>query len=108
MIQLRSYATLAEFFNTVLHTHWQFPVFSFGFFVGMAFLTAGWILYIELKRKEKDGLLKSTKEKILIGAPVTLSELVMNGIVGFIIGFKVGGMIAGWGTFNENPQHFIF
>lgn len=46
MIQLRSYATLAELFNDWFGTNMRFPVFSFGFFVGMAF-------YILNKKKEE-------------------------------------------------------
>ena len=108
MIILRSYATIAELFNAIFNTHWKFPIFSFGFFVGMAFLAAGYILYIELKRKERQGLLKPTKEKMMVGAPATNTELIFNAVVGFIIGFKIGGMITSWDVFNANPQQFIF
>ena len=108
MVLLRSYATIAELFNAIFNTHWKFPVFSFGFFVGMAFLAAGYILYIELKRKEKEGLLFPIKEKRIVGAPASTSELIFNGIVGYIIGFKIGGMITSWDAFNDNPPQFIF
>ncbi len=108
MIQLRSYATIAELFNSIFNTNWRFPIFSFGFFVGMAFLAAGYVLYLELKRKEKLGILKPVKEKMLVGAPASIAELIFNGIVGYIIGFKIGGMIVSWDAFNAAPQQFIF
>ncbi len=108
MIFLRSYATLAEFFNDILNQNWAFPVFSFGFFVGLAFLVAGWVLFTELKRKEREGKLKPVKEKIIVGEPASTGELIFNGIIGFIIGFKIGGMIFFWETFNANPPGFIF
>ena len=108
MIQLRSYATLAELFNDWFGTNMRFPVFSFGFFVGMAFLVAGWILYKELKRKKEQGLLQSTNIKIVVGKPASTSELIFNGIIGFLVGFKIGGMILNWSTFNDAPQAFVF
>ncbi|MFI5171463.1 MAG: prolipoprotein diacylglyceryl transferase [Chitinophagales bacterium] len=108
MVILRSYATLAELFNDLFNKNWEFPIFSFGFFVGMAFLVAGWVLYRELKRKEKQGIFKPIKEKIMVGEPASSGELIFNAVVGFLIGFKLGGMIAEWSTFNDNPQHFIF
>lgn len=108
MVLLRSYATLAEFFNSIFHTHWQFPVFSFGFFVGMAFLAAGYILYAELKRKEKAGLMKPTEEKYIEGAPASTGELLINALVGFVVFWKVVGMALNWSEVNDNPQHFIF
>ena len=108
MVLLRSYATIAELFNAIFNTHWKFPVFSFGFFVGMAFLAAGYVLYTELKRKEKQGLLLPIKEKRTVGAPASVTELIFNGIVGYIIGFKIGGMVTSWDAFNDNPPQFIF
>ena len=108
MVQLRAYATIAELFNDLFNTNWQFPIFSFGFFVGMAFLVAGWVLYKELIRKEKEGLLKPTKQKIMVGMPASTTELISNGLLGFVIFFKIGGMILNWDTFNENPQSFVF
>lgn len=108
MVLLRSYATLAELFNDLFNTNFKFPIFSFGFFVGMAFLVAGWVLYKELLRKEKEGVFTATKEKIIVGKPATSIELLTNGLFGFIIFFKLGGMLLNWDTFNDNPQSFVF
>lgn len=108
MILLRAYATLGEFFNAVFGTHMQLPVFSFGFFVGMAFLGAGWILFIELRRKEKAGIFQAEKVTEIVGKPATPVELGWNALFGFLIGFKVVGMALNWGLFNENPQQFLF
>ncbi len=108
MILLRSYATIAELLNDLLGTHMRFPVFSFGFFVGMAFLAAGYVLYKELIRKEKAGLLKPTKEKNIVGKPASPAEIILNAFFGFLIGFKLGGMILNWDAFNDSPQTFVF
>ena len=108
MILLRSYATIAELLNDLLGTNMQFPVFSFGFFVGMAFLAAGYVLLKELKRKEQEGLLKPIKEKIITGKAPTPTDIIVNAVIGFIIGFKVGGIILNWQAFNDNPQIYVF
>lgn len=108
MTLLRSYATIAELLNGIFGTHMQFPVFSFGFFVGLAFVAAGWVLYIELRRKEKAGLFTPTKETVIVGKPASTTELIWNAVVGYIIGFKVGGIALNWQLFNENPQSYVF
>jgi prolipoprotein diacylglyceryltransferase len=108
MTLLRSYATIAELLNGIFGTHLAFPVFSFGFFVGLAFIAAGWILYIELRRKEKAGLFTATKETVSVGKPASTPELIWNAIVGYIIGFKIGGVALNWTLFNENPQSYVF
>jgi len=105
---LRSYATLSEFINQVFGTEWKLPIYSFGFFVALAFLSAGWILYIELKRKESKGLFQPVKEKFIVGEPAKPMELLINGIIGFLLGFKIGGIITDSTTFSDNPQLYIF
>lgn len=107
MILLRSFATLSEYFNHVFGTHSNIPVYSFGFFVAMAFLIGGWILNIELKRKERKGLFHPTKEKIIVGKPATPTELFLNGLVGFILGWKIIGIVTESKIFSENPQAYI-
>ena len=44
---------------------------SFGFFVAIAFVASGYVLYSELKRKEKLGEFFASDESILVGAPAT-------------------------------------
>lgn len=108
MTLLRSYATIAELLNDLFGTNMQLPIFSFGFFVGLAFLGAAYILHAELRRKEKAGIFHPAKETIIVGKPASPVEIGWNALVGFLIGFKIGGMITDWSGFNENPQAFIF
>ena len=39
---------------------------SFGFFVAIAFVASGYVLYLELKRKEALGQFSAKEEKIII------------------------------------------
>lgn len=78
---------------------------SFGFFVALAFLGAAWTLTLELKRKSKAGLLQYEETQITIGQPASISDLLTNFILGFLLGYKIiGAFVVG----PEDPQAFIF
>jgi phosphatidylglycerol:prolipoprotein diacylglycerol transferase len=48
---------------------------SFGFFVAISFLLCAWAFAKELKRKEKEGLLKPAFKKVMQGLAATKTEL---------------------------------
>ncbi len=62
---------------------------SFGFFVAIAFLAAAALLSIELRRKSKAGLLLPTEEQIMVGQPASVVDLILNFVLGFILGYKI-------------------
>ena len=62
---------------------------SFGFFVAIAFVASGFVLYNELKRKESIGEFTPTEESITIGAPASMSELLTSFFFGFLFGYKI-------------------
>ncbi|MDB5192342.1 MAG: prolipoprotein diacylglyceryl transferase [Segetibacter sp.] len=64
---------------------------SFGFFVAIAFVISAYVLTLELRRKSKLGQLSYKEEKIVVGKPATLSELGLNFLLGFIMGYKLVG-----------------
>jgi len=79
----------------------------FGLLVALAFLVAAWVLSLELKRKEKQGLLLPREEVITIGKPAGFVELFSNGLLGFFFGYKLIGLFFS----NDqllNPQEYIF
>lgn len=79
---------------------------SFGFFVAIAFIAASAVLSAELKRKEKEGLLIHEEEKVIVGAPASLQELLLNFLLGFIFGYKIIGAFVVPSALND-PQSFI-
>ena len=79
---------------------------SFGFFVAMAFVSSGYVLYHELKRKSALGEFSYTEEKEIIGAPATKGELISAGFFGFLFGYKLIGAFIIAEALN-NPQAFI-
>lgn len=107
------YPNLGYFFEDLFNTKLQggFTLFyafqSFGFMMAMAFLAAAWTLYLELKRKEKQQLLQPVPKKVVVGAPASVSDLVLNGITGFILGYKLIAIVLDLKSFTDNPQEFI-
>ncbi len=80
---------------------------SFGFFVALAFVFASWTLGLELRRREQAGLLKAATRKVIVGAPATLSELVVQGILGFALGFKLLYLVLNLTEATADPQSFL-
>lgn len=81
---------------------------SFGFFVAIAFIVAAIILASELKRKSKQGLLSPTEMQIMVGQPATPAELILNFILGFLLGYKILALFLMNNSATNDPQAFIF
>ena len=80
----------------------------FGLFVALAFLTAAYVLVLDLKRKEAMGLMLPEYQVVRIGDPVKTSELIWSAVIGFLLGFKVGGFFSYWQEIAPNPMGYIF
>jgi prolipoprotein diacylglyceryltransferase len=80
---------------------------SFGLFVALAFIVAAVVLSAELKRKEKAGLLLPREEMITVGNPASLLDLFLNGVTGFVFGYKILGFFLNKPE-NLNAQEYIF
>ncbi len=80
---------------------------SFGFFVAISFLAAAWLLIKELKRRQALGEFTYTETTINVGKPATAGELLINFLLGFILGFKIIGVLIVKGAIDD-PQTFIF
>ena len=80
---------------------------SFGFFVALSFIGAAVTLTRELIRKEREGLLQSTEEVLLIGKPASPTELALNFILGFLIGFKLVGLFTADSALTANVQEYV-
>lgn len=61
---------------------------TYGFFLAFTFVMCAWALSAELKRREQVGLLVGMDEKRLVGAPLSIIDLLTNAILGFVLGFK--------------------
>ena len=105
------YPDLSYFFHDLLGTspdNWLSVIKTFGFFLILSFLASAYVLYLELRRKEKAGLLQGSKEKERVGFPATAQELALNGLFGFILGFKVPYIAQHFDAFKPDPAKMIF
>ena len=81
---------------------------SFGFFVAIAFILAAVFLTMELRRKSKEGLLYPTEMQVMVGQPATTGELLLNFLLGFLLGYKIIALFIMDNSATEDPQAFIF
>ena len=98
---------LSDLINYLLGTSITLPLPMFGFMVALAFIAANLLFVQEMKRKEADGLLSANEVKIIVGKKASFNELLTNGIFGFIIGYKLGGIILNYSQVAEDLQGYI-
>jgi phosphatidylglycerol---prolipoprotein diacylglyceryl transferase len=104
------YPNLYSFFVDVFGAAPAFTKYlnSFGFFVALAFIAAAVVLAKGLQLKEKKGFLHPKEEKRVFGKPATPIELLLNGLMGFIMGYKILGAFLQAGDESIDPQTYIF
>jgi len=81
---------------------------TFGLMLAVAILTSAYFLNLELKRKEAQGLLGATLVKTKVGEPASMGELIINGLLGFFLGFKVVHIAMNFAEFQTDAPGFIF
>src|ERR1700761_6704610 len=79
----------------------------FGFFVALSFIGAAVTLTWELLRKEREGVLHYREEMVWIGKPASPTELLLNFVLGFVLGFKLIGLFISSSAMTANVQDFI-
>jgi prolipoprotein diacylglyceryltransferase len=103
------YPNLYYVFKDWFAVEWHGLAFlnTFGLFVAIAFIVSAVVLSAELKRKEKLGLLLPREEMITVGKPASILDLFLNGITGFIFGYKLFGLFLDK-PIEINAQDYIF
>lgn len=103
------YPNLYYVFKDWFGVEWKNLAFlnTFGLFVALAFVAAAVVLSAELKRKEKLGLLLPREEMITVGKPASMMDIFLNGITGFIFGYKLFGLFFSKPP-EVNAQDYIF
>ena len=101
------FPTISDLLHELLGVNIPLPVQTFGFFVAISFLGSAYLLAMELKRKEKEGLLFPLDKKVLVGKPISITEIISNGLTGFLLGFKLIYAFTNYASFVDDPQGFI-
>ena len=71
-------------------------------------LFAAIVLANELRRKSKQGLFQPTEMQVMVGSLLHLAELVLNFLLGFLLGYKIVALFIMDSSATEDPQAFIF
>lgn len=101
------YPTLSDLLKDLFGIYIPLPIQTFGLFMGISFALAALTLYLELKRKEENGLLQDVTVKELKGRPATSGDLLYSSFIGFIIGYKLIYIISGYAEFVNDTQGFL-
>ncbi len=102
------YPYLHDFINDLFGTNLKLPFPMFGVWVALAFMAAHYVFVLEMKRKEGLGLLASQPRKRIIGEKMSTSDYIVNGVIGFLIGFKILHAFFEYEALVDNPPGFIF
>jgi phosphatidylglycerol:prolipoprotein diacylglycerol transferase len=104
------YPNLYYAFRDLFHVEWQPLRFinSFGFFVAISFILAAVILTAELRRKSRQGLLQPTEVQVMVGKPATFIDILLNFLLGFVLGYKILALFIMNKSVTDDPQAFIF
>lgn len=99
------YPDLSYFFHDVFGTapdNWTSIFKTFGLFLVLSIFLASYLLYLELKRKADNGLFNYKEDKKIIGQGPTQSELIWNGVFGFLVGFKLAYIYQNFAEFKAD------
>jgi prolipoprotein diacylglyceryl transferase len=101
------FPTLSDLLRYFTGINIPLPFQTFGFFVALAFLAAYWAFAEEFKRKEKLGYVHPFQKTIIEGQPMSVTDYITNGIIGFIIGFKLIAAFTNYHELVDSPQDFL-
>lgn len=99
---------ISSLFNYLFGTDFSWPIPTFGFFVTLAFILSCLVFRSEFDRKERGGLIKAFDERVKIGLRFKLLLFLGYGLIGFLIGFKGGGLLFEYDLFRRNPLSWLF
>ncbi|MBK6612124.1 MAG: prolipoprotein diacylglyceryl transferase [Sphingobacteriales bacterium] len=101
------YPQISDLLSDLLGINICLPIQTFGFFMALGFFAGFLWLRYEFKRLEAAGNLTGKKINIAIGQNPTAAELLVNGLIGGLLGFKLVPIVANWCAFSKNPQDYL-
>lgn len=105
---LRAYASIWDFVNHVAGTHIpSVPPQTYGFFMALAFLVGIYYARQELARRTALGIFDKQTAEVTTGKGIQWMDLILYGILGYILGLKVIGFFLDSSSFHTNPQQYF-
>jgi len=99
---------ISSLFNYLFGMDVSWPIPTFGFFVTLAFILSCLVFRSEFNRKERAGLIHAFEETVKMGVRTNVWLFVGYGFIGFLIGFKGGGVFVEYDLFRHNPLSWLF
>ena len=72
------YPTISHLIEDLFGIYIPLPIQTFGFWVAIAFMAAAYVIKLELERKEKIGLISSTKINQIVGNKLSYTEIIIS------------------------------
>ena len=101
------YPTISHLLKDLFGIDIPLPIQSFGFMMAMAFLAGAYALTLELKRKEKEGLVSAEMVQVKKGEPASFIDLISSFLIGFLLGYKFVFAFMNYDRFVSDPQGVI-
>jgi prolipoprotein diacylglyceryl transferase len=103
------YPSIYDMFYDLFGVQWLPLKFvqTFGFFVALSFLASNFVMTIELKRKEKEGLIQGQTTYFWEGKMSPWSDFLTTALTGFLLGWKILYAFTHLSEVSSNPQAFI-
>ncbi len=104
------YPDLSYLFHDLFGTaydNWLSVFKMFGFVLALSFLVSAVVYYLELRRKQREGMFQPEPGEVIEGAPASWPELAMNALVGLIFGGKGGYVFLHLEEFRFDPASVI-
>ena len=101
------YPTISHLIEDLFGIYIPLPIQTFGFWVAIAFMAAAYVIKLELERKEKIGLISSTKINQIVGNKLSYTEIIISILSGFILGYKILEGVLFYDDLVRDPQSFI-
>lgn len=86
-----------------------FAIFkTFGLLLALAFLGSAYILYLEFKRKEAEGIFLPSERSETMDQKSAIQSALINGLIGFFIFFKAPYVYENFANFKVDPASMVF
>ena len=99
-----TYPTISHFIESITGGTLLLPIQTFGFFIVLAFIFGHYFIQKEFLRFEINGFFKPVKQTNTVIILANIFTYIINGILSFLLGYKIIHIISNYNDFATNPQ----